>query len=184
MEAPIAKSRWAIFFDRDGTLIVDRHYMWKIEEIEFLPAAIKGLLRLQSINPLLFVVTNQAGIARSLFSLEDATRFNDEVNRRLKAEGVTITKTYLCPHHPDFTGPCECRKPVVGLAQSAAEEFDLDLTRSIFIGDKDSDMEFGRRCGGLTIRVQNTDYPATSSADYTVANLVEAAHLLTKQSSL
>lgn len=168
-----------IFLDRDGVLIKDKQYMYKLEDIEFLPHVVEGLLSLQCLAPLM-IVTNQAGIARGYFSFDQAHAFNQEILRRFEVQNVHIEKIYLCPHHPEFTGACVCRKPNPGLAQEAAHEYGIDLAKSVFIGDKDSDIRFGKNCGGATIRMKNTQYPMTVEADCIVTNLLEAAFFVKK----
>lgn len=167
-----------IFLDRDGVIIQDKHYIHDIEEIEFMPGALEGLLKLQILGYQFIIITNQAGIARGYFSKADAQDFDNEVIKRLATSGVTIKKSYFCPHHPEFTGECECRKPKIGLAKQAAKEFGIDLSKSIFIGDKDSDTQFGRNAGGLTIRLENKQYPNTVTADYTANNWQEIYEII------
>lgn len=162
-----------IFLDRDGVIIKDKHYTYRLEDIEFLPYAVEGLRELQCVAPLV-IVTNQAGIAHGYFSLDQAHQCNQEILSRLKAQGINIKKIYLCPHHPEITGVCQCRKPSSGLAQQAAHEHGIDLAKSVFIGDKDSDIAFGKNCAGTTILIQNNEYPSTVLADFTVMNLLEA----------
>lgn len=166
----------AIFLDRDGVIIRDKSYMHDPADIEFLPGAVEGL-RLLSEYPLI-ILTNQSGIARGYFSLEQAWTLNTEVVRRLAEQGIVIAKTYLCPHHPDFTGPCDCRKPKPGLARQAAAELDVDLSRSIMIGDRDADVELGRNIGARTILLRSPIYQQTVPADHTVSSLFEVAAII------
>lgn len=166
-----------IFLDRDGVIIEDVHYLHRAEDIKFLPFAIKGLLQLQKIGKLI-IITNQSAVARGLLSLEGAYRLNIEISRRLRNKGVKIEKTYFCPHHPDFTGQCECRKPKIGLARKAAEELRINFEGSVFIGDKDSDIEFGINCGGVTFLIDNNQYTNTIRPDFRVKNLMEAGYIL------
>ncbi|MEW6610784.1 MAG: HAD family hydrolase [Patescibacteria group bacterium] len=167
-----------IFFDRDGTIIRDTGYPYKPEHIEFLPDVIEGLLLLQDRGYRFIIITNQAGIARGIYSEQDALNFSQEVERRLADQGVHILKTYFCPHHPDFTGLCKCRKPQIGLALQAARKFNITLSKSFFVGDKDSDIQFGFNCGGMTFRIANAQYPSTVASHYTVDNLMEIASIL------
>ncbi len=172
-----------IFLDRDGVIIKDKVRMTDPYQIEFLPGAVEGLQKLQSEGYKFILATNQSVVARGLCTLKDVYRFNEELSRLLAKEGVEIAKTYLCPHHPEFTETCECRKPQPGLAQKAAAELGLDPAECIFIGDQDSDTEFGKNCGGVTCLVQNNQYPTTVKPDFTVKNLVEIYTILQTPSS-
>lgn len=166
-----------IFLDRDGVILKDVHHLRRIEDIEFLPFAIKGLLHLQKIGKLI-IITNQSAVARGFLSLEEAYRLNGEIVRRINNKGVNIERVYICPHHPDFTGSCECRKPKIGLAKKAAEELQINLKESIFIGDKDSDIEFGINCGGITFLIDNGQYPNVVRPDFKTKNLMEVSYIL------
>lgn len=172
--------RSAMFFDRDGVIVRDVEYLQRWEDIEFLPFAIEGLLELQQ-RWLLFIVTNQAAVARGFFSLGEAQVLNNEIVRRLRDAGVTIQQSYLCPHHPEFTGECDCRKPKIGMALQATQEFGVDLASSVFVGDKDGDIIFGRNCGGITVRIKNHQYDETVPADYSVAHLLELSEQISSR---
>ena len=148
-----------IFLDRDGTIIEDAGYIHKIKDLKFLPSAVSGLKKLQQLGYKFIIISNQAGIARGLYSSKDAETFNRELTVRLAKSGVKIKKIYICPHHPEFTEKCSCRKPEAGLAKLAAKEFGINLKKSIFIGDKDSDVELGKNCKGTTILIKNNKYP-------------------------
>ena len=164
-----------IFLDRDGTIVEDKGYVHKIKDLKFLPGAISGLKKLQKLGYKFIIISNQAGIARGLYSLKDAEKFNNALTARLAKSGVKIEKIYICPHHPEFTGKCSCRKPEPGLAKLAAKEFNINLTKSIFIGDRDCDIELGRNCKGITFLTYNDQYQPTKKPDYEVRNLLEAA---------
>lgn len=167
------------FLDRDGVLVKDSR-PYKIEDMEILPGVFEGLQRLQLLGFKFIVVTNQAGITKKYYTLEDAKKFNDELTKQLVSKNITIKKIYICPHHPDFTGECGCRKPEIGLAKQAVQEFGINLVKSYFVGDKDPDTEFGKNCGGTTFRIINNQYPNTIKADYEARNLVEVAEILEK----
>lgn len=167
-----------IFLDRDGTIIKDKPYNFNPKEIEFLPKVLAGLQKLQNDGYKFIIISNQAGIARQIYSLEEAKIFNHELTARLAKQGIKIEKIYICPHHPEFTGPCSCRKPEPGLARSAAKEFNINLGRSYFIGDKDCDIELGKNCGGKTFLIDNGQYKTTVEPDYRIKNLSEAAEII------
>lgn len=167
-----------IFLDRDGTIIEDEGYVHKIKDLKFLPNAVSGLQKLQKLGYKFIIISNQAGIARGLYSLKDAEKFNTELVSQLVGHGIKIEKTYICPHHPEFTGKCSCRKPEPGLAKLAAKEFDINLKKSIFIGDTDSDIRLGKNCKGRTILIKNSRYLTSIIPDFEVFNLEEVAKIL------
>jgi D-glycero-D-manno-heptose 1,7-bisphosphate phosphatase len=141
----------ALFLDRDGVINVEKDYLFKIEDFEFIDDTIDLCLHYQQLGYLLFVITNQAGIARGYYTVNDFNKLTDWMLNELKQKGVNITKVYFCPHHPQFSGPCDCRKPAPGMLLQAAREFNIDLPNSVLIGDKESDMEAGRKAGILTL---------------------------------
>lgn len=131
----------AIFLDRDGTINVEKYYLHKIEDFDFLPDAIAGLKLLQEVGYLLVIVTNQSGIGRGYYTVEDFLELNDWMLGTLGNQGVKIDKVYFCPHLPDariekYRMDCECRKPKLGMYQQAINEFDIDVNTSFAIGDK------------------------------------------------
>lgn len=139
--------RKALFLDRDGVINVDRDYVYRIDDFEFIDKIFEICTRYQENGFLIFVVTNQAGIARRIYSEDDFLNLTHWMIQRFKDKGISITKVYYCPHHPDFTGSCTCRKPQPGLFLKAAEEFDIDLPGSVLIGDKESDLMAGQNAG-------------------------------------
>ncbi len=136
-------SRKAAFFDRDGTLIHDVNYLSRLDDVRVLPAAPELLLNLQQQGYLLFVVTNQSGIARGFFDEAFVHATHQYVADLFAPHGITFTKFYFCPHLQD----CACRKPKPGMLLQAAQEFNLDLSQSLMFGDKESDLEAGRAAG-------------------------------------
>jgi D-glycero-D-manno-heptose 1,7-bisphosphate phosphatase len=112
--------------------------------------------------------------------VSDATvqQFHQSLALQLAHHNIEIQKIYYCPHHPDYTGPCECRKPNPGLALQAAKEFSIDLTKSIFVGDKDNDILLGKNCGGKTAYLRNTHYPHTIPADHDIDTLKDLYDIL------
>jgi len=168
-----------MILDRDGVIIKDKHYVHLVEDLELLPGALSGLGKLQNKLGFRFVVvTNQAGIARGLYATYEADQFNSEMTRRLGAFGIRVEKVYFCPHHPEFTGKCDCRKPKTGLVLQAAKEFGFNPSECVFVGDKDSDIQLGRNCGGVTVLVDNKQYAVSVAPDYIVGNLDELYSIL------
>ena len=131
----------AIFLDRDGTINVEKNYLYKIENFEFLPNVVKALKLLQDNGYKLIVITNQSGIGRGYYSEEDFKILNDWMLKKLGEKGITITAVYYCPHLPDATIEkyridCTCRKPKLGMYEKAIKDYNIDLTESYAIGDK------------------------------------------------
>lgn len=140
-ELPAVDRRKVVFFDRDGTLTRDDGYTHRVEDLEFLPGAIAAIRQLNDAGRLVIVLTNQAGIARGLYGTGDMQRFHAAMQRDLQAAGAHVDGFFFCPHHPDITGPCACRKPGTGLFEQAAAQFRMDLDGAVMIGDKASDIE-------------------------------------------
>lgn len=137
----------ALFLDRDGVINVDYDYVHRIDEFDFIDGIFDLCRRYQEKNYSIFVVTNQSGIARGRYSEADFAVLSDWMVAVFKAQGVTITAVYHCPHHPDITGPCDCRKPRPGMLLRAATEHGVDLAASVLIGDKERDVEAGCNAG-------------------------------------
>lgn len=148
----------AVFLDRDGIVNIEKNYVYKIEDFEFMPGIFDLCRKYQQEGYLLFIITNQAGIARGYYTEEQYLILTDWMIKQFEEQGILITKVYFCPHHPDFTGECECRKPNPGMILQAAKEFDIALSDSILIGDKESDIEAGERAGiGANLKIKNTN---------------------------
>lgn len=135
----------AVFLDRDGTINVDTHYLFKKEDFRFLPGVKESLKILNDNDFKLIIITNQSGIARGMYSEEDYLRLNEWMLTELKKSGIEISATYYCPHHPDaknekYRIDCNCRKPKIGLFKKAIEDFSVDENLSWAIGDKMRDL--------------------------------------------
>lgn len=133
----------AVFLDRDGTLNVEKNYLYRIEEWEWIPGAIEAIKLLNHQGFVVVVVTNQAGIARGFYEEQDVENLHAWVQRELAKVGARIDAFYICPHHPEFgeMQSCTCRKPSPGLLRQAMNDLDIDPSQSYLIGDKQSDME-------------------------------------------
>jgi D-glycero-D-manno-heptose 1,7-bisphosphate phosphatase len=153
------EGRAAVFLDRDGTLIQEMEYLAHPDGVALLPGAAEGLRLLRDAGFALVVITNQSGIGRGLYGLEDYHAVARRLEELLEGEGVRVQGTYFCPHHPDADGVCECRKPSTGLFRAAAKELELDLARSYFVGDRIRDLLPARALGGTGILVR-TGYGA------------------------
>jgi D-glycero-D-manno-heptose 1,7-bisphosphate phosphatase len=139
--------RRAVFLDRDGTIIREVNYLRRLEDLELLPRVPEALRSLGRAGYLCLVVTNQSGVARGYFDLEFVDAAHRELDRRLRAAGAGVDGFYVCPHHPDHTGPCGCRKPAPGMVLRAATERGIDLRGSWVVGDKPEDILLGRNAG-------------------------------------
>jgi D-glycero-D-manno-heptose 1,7-bisphosphate phosphatase len=167
----------AIVLDRDGTIIVDRHYLADPDALELKPGAAAGLRRMSDMGFRLVIITNQSGIARGIFSSSRLEEIHARLTQMLHSVGVRLDGIYFCPHAPGDR--CGCRKPKLGLMQRASEELGFDMSEAIVIGDKESDVEFGRRAGAVTLLIGKPQSPVPSTAaDHVVADLEEAANII------
>lgn len=136
----------AVFFDRDGVLNVDKSYLYKIEELEWIDGAREGIAYLTKLGYLVFVITNQSGIARGYYTIEDMNKLHAYMQKEIAKMGGQIDKFYYCPHLPNGIVPeyaieCNCRKPKPGLLLQAMKDYSIDKSKSFLIGDKDRDVE-------------------------------------------
>jgi D-glycero-D-manno-heptose 1,7-bisphosphate phosphatase len=145
----------ALFLDRDGTLIEERHYLADPEGVQLLPGAGEALSRIGRAGIPTVLVTNQSGIGRGLYGEEEFRAVQRRVEEELAAHGARLSAVYHCPHAPDADPPCDCRKPLPGLFRRAARDLDLELEGSWFVGDRLRDvlpgLELGGRAALLTI---------------------------------
>lgn len=145
----------AVFLDRDGTLITERHYLADPDGVELVPGAVAALRGLREAGWCLVVVTNQSGIAKGLYSLDEYHAVARRLDEVLGEAGVPVDATYFCPHHPDARPPCVCRKPAPGMYLEASADLGLDLHRSWYVGDKLSDVVPASALGGRGILVRS-----------------------------
>lgn len=140
MLAPLAKSWKLAMFDRDGTINVDTGHLHEPVKLELIPSTV-DIMRGYSddLDFKVVVVTNQAGIAKGLYTESDMRRLHRHMEDELEKLGVHVDAWYFCPHHPDFTGPCECRKPAPGMLLAAMRDFDAESAKCVMYGDKPSD---------------------------------------------
>ncbi|WDD97143.1 D-glycero-beta-D-manno-heptose 1,7-bisphosphate 7-phosphatase [Thalassomonas actiniarum] len=142
----------ALFLDRDGIINIDHGYVHKIDDFEFV-GGIFELCQLAAAKGYdIFVITNQAGIARGLYAVADFETLTSWMLAQFKKQGIDIQEVFYCPHHPtkgvnEFKMSCQCRKPAPGMILKAQEKYNIDLGLSIFIGDKPSDMQAAEAAG-------------------------------------
>ena len=139
--------RPTVFFDRDGTLNEDIHYPYKVEDLSLISGAAKTVRSFCNLGYLTVIITNQSGIARGLFDIYDLNRFNKALCTALSTEGARIDLILHCPDHPDFSGPCSCRKPSPDLIYTAVKCLPIDLSKSVLIGDRPSDVACAAAAG-------------------------------------
>jgi D-glycero-D-manno-heptose 1,7-bisphosphate phosphatase len=141
------EARPAIFIDRDG--VINRHrpndYVLEWAQFDFIPGIIEGLRELYTLNLPMIVISNQAGVGNGLLDRSDLEDITARLQERLSASGVPLTAYYYCPHKRDEG--CQCRKPKPGMLRSAAEDFNIDLRRSLFIGDSSTDIQAALAAG-------------------------------------
>ncbi len=138
----------AAFFDRDGTINVNIGHLYDPKKLEFIPGRPDMIKKYNDEGYIVIVITNQAGIAKGMYTVEDMNRLHEHMNQQLMAHwGAHIDAFYYCPHHPDYTGFCHCRKPGTGMIEQAIQDFNVDVAQSVLFGDKHSDIEAGQKCG-------------------------------------
>ena len=148
----------AVFLDRDGTINVDKNYLYRKEDFELLPHTIEALRLLQNAGFLLVVITNQSGIARGYYTEEQFMKLNQWMIETFRTKGITIDAVYYCPHHPQakieqYRRNCNCRKPKTKLFEDAVRDLNIDLAKSFAIGDRLRDCSICQRsnCRGFVI---------------------------------
>lgn len=139
----------ALFLDRDGVINVEKNYVYKIEDFQFIEGIFELTKAFQDKGYLIIVITNQAGIGRGYYTEADLHKLNEWMIEQFKQRNITITEVYYCPYHPthgigEYLKDSFDRKPNPGMILKASEKYDIDLTKSVLIGDKDSDIKAGR----------------------------------------
>jgi D-glycero-D-manno-heptose 1,7-bisphosphate phosphatase len=189
-------SNAAIFLDRDGTLIHDPCYLNHPDQVQVIDGVAEALKEFQLLGYKRVVASNQSGVARGVVSIEMLERIHDRLRELLAVKGASVDAIYYCPHHPDGTIPeyrkdSDWRKPKPGMLLAAAQEMDLDLSRSWMIGDNERDVEAGRSAGCKTILIGSTASgnvmasearpsadPEKSKPDYVAVNIKEAVNII------
>ena len=168
-----------IFIDRDDTIIHDVPYLSDPALVELTPGAAEALAEFKRMGFMVVVVTNQSGIGRGYFTVEQLEKVNARMSELLAAGGASIDALYYCPHRPDEN--CNCRKPKTGMLEQAFRDFEVDKAHSIVIGDLKGDVDMGKAFGLATIQVRLPEKNKPEAwADYTVGSLVECVPLLAK----
>lgn len=178
----------AVFLDRDGTLIEEVDYLERVEQVALYSWSIDGVRLLNRAGIRVFVVTNQAGVARGYFTESVVADVHRHIDSLLASGGARIDAYYYCPHHPEgaveaYRRSCECRKPGRGLVDRAAREFGIDPSRSFVVGDRWLDIQLARAVGARAVLVRTgfgstaeRQQPSDVTADAIADNLVDAAN--------
>ena len=169
-----------VVLDRDGTIVIDRGYLADPDRLEFMPGAQEALRWMWERGYRLVVITNQSGVGRGLFSVDHVEAVNARLHAMVEEAGAKLTKIYFCPHAPEAN--CACRKPNLALMEQAATELKFDPCNSVVVGDKESDVEFGRCAGARTILISATTLRTSgrSAASLIVPTLLDAARSITR----
>ena len=164
------KKQKAIFLDRDGVINIEKNYLYKIEDFEFISGVIDAMKYLQYKGYLLFIITNQSGIRRGYYTKDDFNNLTSWMIEVLKKQNITISQVEYCPHTPDDN--CTCRKPRTGMIDNILANFDIDLENSWLIGDKSSDILCAKNANiKNTIQVKSGHTFSSSNADFVIEKL-------------
>ena len=147
-----------VFLDRDGTINKEITYLHRPRDLVILPGVPQAIRMLRSSGFRIVVVTNQAGIGRGYYTVEQMHALHRHLNERLKEDGAAIDSFYFCPHHPEhgigeYKKTCRCRKPGIGMFEAAEQKYEIDRSRSFMVGDKRIDVEAGHNYGVTGILV-------------------------------
>lgn len=178
----------AIFLDRDDTLIEDPGYINNPDQVKLLDGVPEALIEMKNMGYKLIIVSNQSGIARGILTEENLAEIHERLQNLLHEKGAFVDKIYYCPFHPDGVIPkyrreSNMRKPNPGMLLAAAEDFDIDLSKSWMLGNSDRDVEAGIRAGCKTILIDNPARTTPikingSTSDYRAINIKEAVNLI------
>jgi len=143
-----------IFLDRDGVINIEKNYLYKIEDFEFVDGIFNSLKKIQNLGYKIFVITNQSGIARGYYTLEDFNKLTLWMIEEFKNNEIVISQVELCPHGPN--DDCLCRKPKTKMIENILKNYDIDLKKSWLVGDKSSDILCAKNAGiSNTIQVKS-----------------------------
>jgi len=176
------KREFVVFLDRDGTINVEKNYVHKIEDFEFIPGVIGALKILMNYGCKLYIVTNQSGIARGYYSIDDYKKVTQFMLEELQKEGIYFEEILYCPHHPEgivkeLSISCECRKPGAKLLKEVLKKY--EDPKVFLFGDKNSDILAGQKVGAMTFLLKTghgKNEALTSTASYIYSDLYNAVH--------
>ena len=179
--APDSRPRPGVLLDRDGTIIVDHGYVGSVDRVEFIEGSARAIASFNRAGVPVAVVTNQAGVARGLYGIDDVTTVHQHIAERLAEQGARVDAFFFCPYHPDgvvgaFTRTSEDRKPGPGMARAAAAALNLDLAASWVVGDRPEDMGLAEAVGASAVYVGPGSYERPGVACY--PTLADAASFI------
>ena len=159
------KTRPAIFFDRDGVLNKDRDYVYKIDDWYWIEGAIEAIKRSNELDYFVFVVTNQSGVGRGYYTEQDVHIIHTHMQDELKNHGAHIDAIRYCPHHRDallieYKIECECRKPAPGMLRNLLSSWPVNVSKSVLVGDKSTDLEAAEKAGIDSLLYEGGDLSA------------------------
>ena len=169
----------AVFLDRDGVINIEKEYLHRIDEFDFIDGVFEACQKWQNDGYILFIVTNQSGIGRGYYTEKDFDKLTSWMLEQFAAHHISITHVYHCPHTPN--AGCSCRKPLPGMFEEAKKTYTLDMSSSWMIGDKESDIEAARAAGiTQTILVQSGHKidAQNSKATYVLGSIKEAKDII------
>lgn len=146
-ESLLIQKKPALFLDRDGVINIEKNYLHKKEDFEFIDGIFDLCQYYMAKGYYIIVVTNQSGIARGYYSEMDFANLTFWMIDSFDEHGVIIDQVYHCPHHPDISGECECRKPNAGMLLKAAKDLNIDLENSVLVGDSERDIQAAHAAG-------------------------------------
>ena len=152
----------AVFLDRDGTVMEDAHYIRSPHDVRLIPGAAAAVRKINEAGVLAIVVTNQSGIGRGLFTVDDYEKVRARFEELLAAEGARVDASYYCPDHPGAAAESDCRKPGTKMFRDAIREFELDPDKVAYVGDRWRDVAAAKSLGGRPIMISS---PMTTEAD-------------------
>lgn len=169
----------AIFLDRDGVINVEKNYVYKSEEFEFITGLFDSLRELQKAGFLLFIITNQSGIGRGYYTIQDFNILTSWMLEQFKKEGIAISQVEFCPHSPDEI--CECRKPKTGMIDAILKNFSIDLENSWLIGDKDADIQCAKSANiknAIQVKSGHSFDESKSQANFVCESIADCAKII------
>jgi D-glycero-D-manno-heptose 1,7-bisphosphate phosphatase len=178
----------AIFLDRDGVINKEINYLYRVKDLEIIKGVSKAIKIFNSLDYLVIVITNQAGVAKGYYSEEDVILLNRYIKEYFERKDSIINMFYYCPHHIEGTvkkykKKCKCRKPGSGMIKKAQKEFDIDLKKSILVGDKETDILAGLNAGVKTkvlVRSGHEIDECNTNAEFVCDNLLSFAKIFLK----
>ena len=161
----------ALFLDRDGVINIEKNYLYQIEDFEFIDGIFELCSYYMKLGYLILVVTNQSGIARKYYTEDQFHFLTMWMEKQFLLHDVKINHVYFCPHHPSISNDCNCRKPKPGMLFDAKNDFNIDLSNSILIGDRERDIEAGINAGLNELYLLSDDESIISKSTKVVRNL-------------